>query len=315
VVPRRQLALPLGLSPADVGEAVDAMVDGRIVGELGPEGESQLDVVVMAEPPATGPTALLASPIATPTGRVIPLSTVAGVEETLSPTTIQRIERRRALKLEVSPPEGLALEAAMDVIRSEVLPSVSLPDGVDVTLSGAASKLDEAKGRMGSVLLLATLISFLLMAALFEDFLAPIVILVTVPLAAAGGLVFLRFVDLVLAPQPLDMMSALGFVILIGVVVNNAILIVDGALARLRDGAGLVDATAEAVSGRVRPIFMTTMTSLAGLLPLVLFPGSGSELYRGIGAIVLGGLALSTALTLFVVPALFGLVWRARRLA
>lgn len=312
VVPSRSRALPFGLTAAAVGEAVDAFVDGRIVGELGPEGEPQLDVVVRAVPGATGPRSLLAMPMATPTGQRVPVRAVADAVETLSPTTIQRIERRRAISLEVSPTNDMALETAMNAIRNDVLPGVSLPDGVDVTLSGAAGKLDEAKTRMGQVLGLATLISFLVMAALFEDFLAPLVILVTVPLAGAGGVLGLRVVDATLGPQPFDMLTALGFVILIGVVVNNAILIVDGALARLREGEDLEAATASAVAGRVRPIFMSTLTSLAGLLPLVLFPGSGSELYRGVGAIVLGGLALSTVLTLFIVPALFSLVWRAR---
>ncbi|MEL6348607.1 MAG: efflux RND transporter permease subunit, partial [Myxococcota bacterium] len=138
------------------------------------------------------------------------------------------------------------------------------------------------------------------------------VILTTVTLAGAGGIIGLRLVDTFLGGQPLDMMTALGFIILLGVVVNNAILIVDGALARLRAGDPLTDATVAAVRGRVRPIFMSSLTSLAGLLPLVIFPGSGSELYRGVGAIVLGGLALSTVLTLFVVPALFALLWRFR---
>jgi HAE1 family hydrophobic/amphiphilic exporter-1 len=165
------------------------------------------------------------------------------------------------------------------------------------------------------VLLLAVIISFLLLAALFEDFLAPIAILVTVPLAGAGGILGLRFVDRYLAEQPLDMLTALGFVILIGVVVNNAILIVDGALTRMREhGMSLADATASAVRWRVRPIMMSALTSMAGLLPMVLFPGSGSELYRGVGGIVLGGLALSTVLSLFVVPALFTTLWRFRAL-
>src|SRR5690606_19425662 len=106
--------------------------------------------------------------------------------------------------------------------------------------------------------------------------------------------------------------TTLGFLILFGVVVNNAILIVDGALARLREGDNLRDATSGAVSARVRPIFMSTLTSLAGLMPMVLTRGSGSELYRGIGTIVLGGLSVATVLSLFVVPSLFVLVWSAR---
>ena len=115
-----------------------------------------------------------------------------------------------------------------------------------------------------------------------------------------------------LAPQAFDMITAVGFLILIGVVVNNAILVVDGALARLREGVLLGPAVSSAVEGRVRPIFMTTLTSLAGLVPMVVVPGSGSELYRGVGAIVLGGLALSTVLTIYVVPALFTVIWRLR---
>ena len=162
------------------------------------------------------------------------------------------------------------------------------------------------------VWLVIVLISFLLMAALFEDFLAPLAVLVTVPLAGAGGVLGLWIVNRYVQPQPFDLMTALGFVILIGVVVNNAILVVDGALARLRDGEMLVDAVPGAVRARVRPIFMSTATSLAGLLPMVVFSGSGAELYRGVGAVVLGGLALSTVLTLYVVPSLFTLLWRLR---
>jgi HAE1 family hydrophobic/amphiphilic exporter-1 len=162
------------------------------------------------------------------------------------------------------------------------------------------------------VLILAVVICYLLLAALFEDFIAPLAVLVSVPLAGAGGVLALILVDRFLGDQPFDLMTAMGFLILIGVVVNNAILVVDGALARLREGASLVASVADAVEARIRPIMMSTLTSLAGLVPMVLFPGSGSELYRGVGAIVLGGLALSTVLTLYVVPAAFTLLWRVR---
>jgi len=312
VLPRAEVAAQTGLHAADIGAAVDTFVDGRIVGELAPLGHPRLDVVVMASPPASQPVELMAMPLATPSGRVVPLASVAVSQETQSPTNIRRIERKRAITLEVTPPATMAIETALEIIRTEVLAELVLPDSVEVGLSGAAGDLEQAQERMLGVLALATVISFLLLAALFEDFLAPLVILVTVPLAGAGGVLGLRAIDAILGPQPLDMLSALGFVILIGLVVNNAILIVDGALGRLRAGEGLTDATTHAVHARVRPIFMASLTSLAGLLPLVLFPGSGSELYRGVGAIVLGGLALSTALTLVVVPALFALVWRVR---
>ncbi len=316
VFPRREDAARLGLSGAAIGALVDVVVDGRIIGELGRGGRPNLNVVLRAgDGGAKDPAALRAAPVATPSGPTAPIASVAEITETLGPTTIQRIERKRALTLQVSPPDDIALEEAMRRIREDVLPSQALPRDLRVTLAGTADDLEVAQERFAEVLLLAVVISFLLMSALFEDFLAPLVILFTVPMAAAGGLVGLRLVDGLLGPQPLDMMTAVGFVLLIGVVVNNAILVVDGALARLREGMDLEEAVRAAVERRVRPIFMSALTSLAGLLPLVLFPGSGSELYRGVGAVVLGGLSLATALTLVVIPAAFALTWRLARRA
>jgi HAE1 family hydrophobic/amphiphilic exporter-1 len=254
--------------------------------------------------------------VATPSGHIVPLATIANVEERLGPTIIRRVERRRAITLQVSPHESVALEDGIRTIREGVVSpmrtSGALPDDVEVRLSGTASKLEEATDRFANVLLLAVVILFLLMAAVFEDFLAPLAVLVTVPLAAAGGILGLRFVDAVLGPQPLDLMTAIGFLILVGVIVNNAILVVDGSLSRLKEGMPLDEAVPAAVHARVRPIFMTTATSIAGLAPMVLFSGFGSELYRGVGAIVLGGLALGTVLTLYVVPCVFSLLWKMR---
>ncbi len=321
VRPDRARAAEVGLSGADIGLAVDALIDGAIIGEYGREGEPKIDVVLTAR--GTKETrglldvsALSAAPIATPTGRVVPLRAVATVEEELGPTVIRRIERSRSITIEVSPPDEVALEDAMRIIREDVVAKMrsagGIPEGVDVSLSGTAGQLELAKVRLFQVVLLAVIISFLLMAALFEDFLAPLAVMVTVPLAAAGGVVTLLLVDTFLGQQTFDMLTAIGFVILIGVVVNNAILVVDGAITNLRANEPLDVALERAVSRRIRPIFMSALTSIAGLSPLVLFPGSGSELYRGVGAIVLGGLALSTVLTLFVVPAAFVVLWRFR---
>jgi HAE1 family hydrophobic/amphiphilic exporter-1 len=321
VRPRRDQLARYGISGADLGFFADALVDGAIVGEYAREGQPKLDVVLTPRGgPLDDPARLASAPVAVggsaQNDPMVPLGSLATLEEELGPTVLARIERRRAITLTIAPPDEIALEDAINLVRNDVVNAMrdegAIPDDIRITLSGAAGDLEVAQKRFGYVLLLALLISFLLLAALFEDFIAPLPVLVTIPLAAAGGLLGLRLVDTFLGQQPLDMMTAVGFVILIGVVVNNAILVVDGALNRLRMGSALESAVSEAVKSRVRPIFMSTLTSLAGLTPMVVFPGSGSELYRGVGAVVLGGLALSTVLTLFVVPALFSLIWRLR---
>ena len=122
------------------------------------------------------------------------------------------------------------------------------------------------------------------------------------PVAAAGGIIGLTVLNLFLR-QSLDMLTMLGFVILTGIVVNNAILMVEQTVLQIKEeGMSVDEAIIEATRNRIRPIFMSTLTSLFGLVPLVVFPGAGSELYRGIGTVVFGGLALSTVATLFIVP-------------
>ncbi|MDR2870140.1 MAG: efflux RND transporter permease subunit, partial [Deferribacteraceae bacterium] len=163
---------------------------------------------------------------------------------------------------------------------------------------------------------LALIITFLLMAALFDNFFYPLIIMFSVPLALAGGFIGLALVNLFIAYQPLDILTMLGFVILVGVVVNNAILIVHQSLNNIRMYKMEVDAAiTESVHSRLRPIFMGAATSLFGMLPLVIFPGAGSELYRGLGSVVLGGLTVSTMFTVFLVPALLSLTLNFRRKA
>jgi len=142
------------------------------------------------------------------------------------------------------------------------------------------------------------------MAVLFESFLYPFIVMLTVPVAAAGGLMGLAILN-IYVDQSLDMLTMMGFIILIGIVVNNAILLVHQTLYHIRnESMEVADAIKEATRNRVRPIFMSTLTSIFGMLPLVIFPGAGSELYRGLGSVVLGGLSLSAVLTLALVPPL-----------
>lgn len=327
VVPALQRSPDLEFGAAQLGRVMDSVVDGAVIGEWSPAGSAKVDVVLRgrvsgqsfgADEPETllEPATLGAIPLADERGQVFPLASVAELESHIGPTQIRRIEGARAITLQIAPPPGEPLEkalAAVDNLVEELQVSGQIPASIGVHLAGTAGKLDAARGHVLRILVLAVLISYLLLAALFEDFLAPLAVLVVLPLAGAGGLMGLLVVDRTVAPQSLDMVTMVGFLILIGVVVNNAILVVDGALAGLRRGLALEEAAAEAVGARSRAICMSALTTLAALLPMVLTAGVGAELYRGIGAIVLGGLGVSTVLTLHVVPCVFVLLWRLRQ--
>ena len=259
-------------------------------------------------------------PIVTPGGQLVPLESVAEIREYSSgPEQILHRERERSITVQVSPPERMPLEEAQERIQTMVVDplvaSGDLDGGYAITLGGTANKLRATWRALWFNLVLAGLITYLLMAALFESWFYPAVIITAVPLGGVGGFVGLALLNALGSPfgifQPLDVLTMLGFVILIGTVVNNPILIVDRSLQLVRsEGREPTAAILEAVRSRIRPIFMTTMTTVLGLLPLVLFPGAGSELYRGLGAVLLGGLLVATVITLVLVPALLGLCFR-----
>ncbi len=308
-LPDRDRLRAAGLSEDDFGKAVDILLDGRKEGEYKPPGEKAIDLVVMApERDVDTPEALYRQPVATPRGKTVPVSSLAAIERTAGITEIRHLERKRTITLEVSPPLEMPLESAMETIREKVLGALEnsgLLRGTAWRLSGAADKLTEARRTLQWDFLLALVIVYLLMSALFENFVYPFIILFTVPLAAAGGFVGLRLVNWFIAPAPLDILTMLGFVILVGVVVNNAILIVHQSLNLIRyEGMEYREAVLESARTRIRPIYMTAATSIFGMLPLVIAPGPGSELYRGLGSVVLGGLAVSTVFTLYMIPCL-----------
>ncbi|MBL6958711.1 MAG: efflux RND transporter permease subunit, partial [Rhodospirillales bacterium] len=205
----------------------------------------------------------------------------------------------------------IPLEAAMEILQEKVINPIfktGLPPGVKMRMSGTADKLTEAWNHMVLDLAIAIVIVYLIMAVLFESFIYPLIIILSVPLATAGGIGGLAVLNL-FTHQALDMLTLLGFVILVGIVVNNAILLVHQTLYHLRtEGLSIEGAIVAATRNRIRPIFMSTLTSIFGMLPLVVFPGAGAELYRGLGSVVVGGLALSAVLTLAIIPPLMSLV-------
>jgi len=244
-------------------------------------------------------------PVVTPSGKILPISSLADIVMTSGPTEIRHIERNRTITLQIKPIDAIPLEAAIDMIKENVilpLEKNGLPTGVGLNLSGTADELTNTWNAMVINLLVAICMVYLLMAILFESFIYPLVIMLSVPPAAAGGVMGLWVLNLNIL-QPLDMLTILGFVILIGIVVNNAILLVHQTLQHIKEeGMNSSDAIIEATRNRIRPIFMSTLTSIFGMLPLVLFPGAGSELYRGLGSVIIGGLCLSAILTLAIVP-------------
>ena len=228
-------------------------------------------------------------------------------DNTAGPTEVRHVDSARTVTLQIRPAPLLALGEALKILQHDVIEKLfeeGVPPGVRIRLSGTADKLVATAAEMKWDLVLALAIVYLVMAVLFESFIYPLIIVLSVPLATAGGVIGLNILNL-FHFQALDMLTLLGFVILIGIVVNNAILLVHQTLYHIREeGYAHADAIVEATRNRIRPIFMSTLTSVGGMMPLVIFPGAGSEIYRGRGAGVVGGLSLSALLTLAIVPPL-----------
>ena len=338
-------AADLGLTQADINAAVQIFGDGAIIGDYFDQGEN-IDLKVLAQHTNTDDAAAFETwPIATPANRIVPLSSVATITRSTAPQEISRVEQQRAVTLSIQV-QGQPLEQAMNFVDqtiNELRSTGQIPPTINTNLAGSAAKLAEVKQAMlgqwtgfnaqsfsslfASRLFIALIVVFLLMAALFESWFYPLVIMIAVPLATVGGFLGLSLVHNFIDPnQNLDVLTMLGFIILIGIVVNNAILIVHQTLNLIRGDAEVIrdgktikhlepkDAIAEAVRTRIRPIFMTTLTSVSGMLPLVLVPGSGSELYRGLGSVVLGGLLVSTLFTIILVPLLLSVLFDIRAL-
>ena len=309
VIPNKERLAANGLSERDLGIYVDILMDGRKIDEYRPAGIKQIDLILKGNDDRfNSPEELMDATVVNRYGDLITIGDIAHLEYSEGMPQINHLERKRTITLQVTPPPDLPLQDAIAIIENDIIGALKLAgqlEGLEISIGGNADKLVETGKSLQWNLLLALLITYLLMAALFENFLYPLIILFTVPLAAAGGFIGLLTVNTFVAPQGFDILAMLGFIILIGTVVNNAILIVHQSLNNVRyHGLVGVKAVSDAVQTRIRPIFMSATTSILAMTPLVISTGSGSELYRGLGSILLGGLALSTVFTLFVIPAL-----------
>ncbi|PLY09282.1 MAG: AcrB/AcrD/AcrF family protein [Arcobacter sp.] len=307
--PNRDAIKALDLSSRDLGVAIDVLMSGRKVGDFEEDGKKKIDLVLKADGELVKtPEDVMASLLALPNGMVLPVSSMSDYISTTGISEIRHLNGKRTITLQVTPPDGMTIDEAMKTIGGMLEGMKAkgiITEDIEIGISGTADKLTETIKLLMDNFILALVIVYLLMASLFGNFLYPIVIMCTVPLATAGGFIGLKLTNIFIAPQPLDILTMLGFIILVGIVVNNAILIVHQSLNYIRDkGMEHKKAVIEATRTRIRPIYMSSLTSIFGMLPLVLMPGPGSEFYRGLGSVITGGLAFSTIFTIFVTPAL-----------
>ncbi|MEM9828421.1 MAG: efflux RND transporter permease subunit [Planctomycetota bacterium] len=323
-----------GLTRRDVGLATQASGDGILIPRRFERGGELKDLkIINAQALSDAPVyAMQNAPIATRRDGIIDLGSVADIDRVRVQDQIRHVDRQRAVTLELTPPADVPLATVVQQLGDKVASlreAGTIPPSVDVNFAGSAGSLNEIKtaligdgsvlGTIGSSLFLAFLIVYLLMVVLFQSWSYPLVIMISVPLATLGGFIGLSLVhnwtaaDRYLPVQNMDVLTILGFVILAGVVVNNAILIVHQALNFVGGTSNPNEAIVQSVQSRVRPILMSTLTSVGGMLPLVFLTGPGSELYRGLGAVITGGLLVSTFFTMFLVPVVLSMVFQVDR--
>ncbi|WP_419149070.1 efflux RND transporter permease subunit [Pseudoalteromonas 'SMAR'] len=295
-----------GLTRRDISRAVQAYTGGLFVNEYF-DGNERMNVILRGERWQT-PEELKALPIVTPLSGVQTLGELANVERTVGPTQLRRVNGRRTVSVVVTPPANMSLQQAQTILSEQVMPKVraSLPEGAGAILGGNAQKMNSAMTEMAINFALALFILFLLMTALFKSAKDSALVLLVMPLAIAGGVLALFVLNL-FTFQSLDLLTMIGFIILLGLVVNNAILLVDQTRVAMASGMPRQDAVRQAVFLRARPVYLSTLTSLFGMLPLMLMPGVGSEIYRGLATVIVGGMAISAIFTLILMPSLLQL--------
>ena len=219
-----------------------------------------------------------------------------------------RINGRRTVSVNFQPPDDMTIDEALGTAAEHVEPKVraAMAPEVQLTYAGSANDLHDALSAMSQNFMLALVILFALMAALFRSLRDSLLVMVVMPVSVAGGILALRVIGL-FGFQALDLLTMIGFIILLGLVVNAAILLVDQTRARERNGLSRRQAVHDALETRARPIVLSTMTAVLGMAPLIFLPGLGAEIYRGLAAVVAGGMIVGTLFTWVLMPSLLRL--------
>ena len=292
-----------GLDRANVADAIRSFTGGLFAGRYF-DGNEGYDVIIWGGGWDT-PEDLEGLPIATPNSGIQVLGELATAKRTVGPTQLRRVNGQRTITLQVLPPSDITMEEAIETLRAEIDPVLraALPADSEIFYRGTADRLAGTVREMGQNFLLAIMILILIMAAMFRSIKDSLIVVLIMPLAVVGGVIGLQILNL-FTYQALELLTMIGFIIMLGLVVNNAILLVHQTRAAERDGLGRREAVAQAIRVRTRPIFMSTLTSIFGMLPLMLVPGIGSEIYRGLATVIVGGMSVSALFTLVLLPSI-----------
>jgi multidrug efflux pump subunit AcrB len=303
----------LGISASDLGYLVWSLSDGAYLDEFFLD-DDKIDLYLYSTSDTVSePADLEKLPVYSSGGSSVPLGAIASIRETVNADTIRRVDGNRTVTLAIVPPLSIALEEAVELVEQQVIAQMKqqgdIPQSVSIHIAGASDKLRATRKALSGNFLISVLLSYLLMVAIFSHWGFPLLILFAIPLGISGGIGGLWFMNHVLGiNMPFDMITMLGMVVLIGIVVNNPILLVEETRRNLHKGIDRMPAIIDATQTRLRPIMMSMLTTIFGLSPVVFLPGAGTELYRGLGTIVLFGLFFSTIITLTFMPALLSLI-------
>lgn len=306
LVPDDRRITAAGLDRGSVATIVRAMTSGTFVGEYF-DGNDRMDMILRG-PTWTSPEELAAVPIATPLAGIQTIGELTEIRRTVGPTQLRRVDGKRTLTLAVTPPTEVTVQEALEQLRTVAGPQLTqiLPDNVSIAYSGTADRLEEAFATMTTNLGIAAIVLLLILAAMFRSLWDATLVMLSMPLAIAGGIVALRVLN-IFSHQPMDLLTTIGFLILLGLVVNNSILLIMQTRVGEKSGLDRHQAVANAVRMRARPIYMSTLTSILGMLPLMLVPGVGSQIYRGLAAVIIGGMFVSALFTLILMPSILRL--------
>ena len=300
----KEKASRLGLSSATISTYLRNRVAGMACGYLKDDG-SEYDIVVrLMEEDRNSISDILNLSIPTATGKTVKLSEVATIGEYWAPPTIERKARQRIVTVKATPYNTTLGELAK-AIETEVVPQLDIPVGYSTHIGGNYETQQDTFSDMILLGLMIILLVYIVMASQFESLRMPAIIMFSIPFALSGVIVALW-----LTGRSLDMIGALGLVLLVGIVVKNGIVLVDYINLMRERGHELNEAIQMSGRSRIRPVLMTAFTTILGMIPMAVSSGEGAEMWQPLGIVVIGGLTVSTFLTLYVVPVLYGVVSR-----